>query len=974
MSMLLVALAWFGGTVSTQAQFDISTPPNWAVVHAGTNVLVDTVNPPVGTGQVSFYLDDVQVFAVTSPPFQFTVGNITEGSHTLYAVATTGSGSVTSSVVNITAVFDSASPPLISNGSLWRFNETGEDLGPLWVEWSFNDDATWPEGAGELGYGDTVNGRPEKTLLGQSGKPVTTYFRQTFMVQDPAQIQALDLRLLCDDGAVVYINGEEVFRYNMPTGHIAASTLALTAEPQDGAAYLSAIVTSQFLIPGPNVIAVEVHQASTVPDDLSFDLMLFPITGGTPVGDCNNNGILDSVDIADGTSLDNNLDGIPDECQVDLRLWQESFINSTGEVIDPYTDYALLEARVVQPPPGEVIWLNLVRAGEWVVQNLPIQARENRAGLPARHYVSFNLGNTPGVVVSNLNLAWTLTKNALTNPPVINVSNLLAVAEKRVYPSTEPETNAPPSAAELRLPARNFTNAPAGPVAVAARRGMPTLSEEVNHCAPGGGARCLGWLNSQYDLGVTNSVKQFYDALKGTNYMKTSVVDGTFFSDLVSGMSNYVQSAGLSNRLTVTLMAPTNPPATLARELQAGQDIIMRMGYYRPFAITNAGGMVTNEWRREGGHIVVGSSITTDTNGQITINFNDDCYGEDAQGDGRPDRGISKPATVVTVTNSVLSTNTIWELHGFGSWSIYEGFVKICPQPVLQVKIIKEIIVPKTNSVIEGVKARILRYWNGAPWTPQELRELLLWTAKLRDDTGYLLNNLEVNGYKETPNYMVAQLQLNLAQSLQGLTVDYVRSNLFSILNAMLPLAEKLDLTSDFIGDCLTDPANCANSRPFNVTISPGPIAAALNWPADAKLQWSATPVGPWTTISNIVPPTTVNYTSSMSFFRAEKNPVFGCLYAIIPSSGTPAVTGDFILIKPWAGGACPTPIYADGKWQFIIVNPFGVELGRVIVAPYGIYGTAEALQPFTTTVFDWYSPSNPTDGKIVGTSRGATR
>ena len=37
--------------------------------------------------------------------------------------------------------------------------------------------------------------------------------------------------------------------------------------------------------------------------------------GGIIEFDCNDNGILDSIDIAEGTSQDENEDGIPDECQ-----------------------------------------------------------------------------------------------------------------------------------------------------------------------------------------------------------------------------------------------------------------------------------------------------------------------------------------------------------------------------------------------------------------------------------------------------------------------------------------------------------------------------------------------------------------------------------------------------------------------------------------------------------------------------------
>ena len=51
-------------------------------------------------------------------------------------------------------------------------------------------------------------------------KYVTTYFRHGFGLADKSAMTSLRLRLLCDDGAVVYLNGSEIARFNMPTGTI----------------------------------------------------------------------------------------------------------------------------------------------------------------------------------------------------------------------------------------------------------------------------------------------------------------------------------------------------------------------------------------------------------------------------------------------------------------------------------------------------------------------------------------------------------------------------------------------------------------------------------------------------------------------------------------------------------------------------------------------------------------------------------
>ena len=91
-------------------------------------------------------------------------------------------------------------------------------------------------------------------------KFITTYFRRQFTV-DPATLGSVTLQLKRDDGAVVYLNGTEIVRSNMPTGTITSSTFASTNV--EGAAenqfFPFTIPTSAF-VNGTNTIAVEVHQ------------------------------------------------------------------------------------------------------------------------------------------------------------------------------------------------------------------------------------------------------------------------------------------------------------------------------------------------------------------------------------------------------------------------------------------------------------------------------------------------------------------------------------------------------------------------------------------------------------------------------------------------------------------------------------------------------------------------------------------
>src|SRR5688500_15144606 len=118
-----------------------------------------------------------------------------------------------------------AADTLVPAGSTWRYLDNGSDQGTAWYAPSFND-AAWKAGAAKLGYG----GDGEVTRVGfgadASRKHITTYFRTSFNVADPAQYTALTLNLLRDDGAVVFLNGKRVVKSNMPADPIIYTTRA----------------------------------------------------------------------------------------------------------------------------------------------------------------------------------------------------------------------------------------------------------------------------------------------------------------------------------------------------------------------------------------------------------------------------------------------------------------------------------------------------------------------------------------------------------------------------------------------------------------------------------------------------------------------------------------------------------------------------------------------------------------------------
>jgi hypothetical protein len=163
---------------------------------------------------------------------------------------------------------------LVPRNSVWRYLDTGIYPGDGWQNESFND-AGWAQGAGELGYGDGG----ESTVIGFGGddqnKHIAYYFRKKFQIADTAGFERITLRIMRDDGAVVYINGSEVLRDNLPEGEILPDTPAITfVGDADEYTYFLYTIDGRTLKPGTNTIAVEIHQNSPTSSDISFDLEL----------------------------------------------------------------------------------------------------------------------------------------------------------------------------------------------------------------------------------------------------------------------------------------------------------------------------------------------------------------------------------------------------------------------------------------------------------------------------------------------------------------------------------------------------------------------------------------------------------------------------------------------------------------------------------------------------------------------------
>ncbi len=176
-----------------------------------------------------------------------------------------------------------ADTTLVPTGATWKYLDNGSDQGTAWRATSFND-STWPSGPAQLGYGDG----DEATTVGfgadANNKFITTYFRRAFSVTNAGLFNGLTLRLMRDDGAVVYLNGVEVWRTNMPTGTVGSLTPATVAiAGADESTFVQTTISPSLLVTGTNVLAVELHQSGGTSSDISFDLQLIGSDGSASV-------------------------------------------------------------------------------------------------------------------------------------------------------------------------------------------------------------------------------------------------------------------------------------------------------------------------------------------------------------------------------------------------------------------------------------------------------------------------------------------------------------------------------------------------------------------------------------------------------------------------------------------------------------------------------------------------------------------
>jgi hypothetical protein len=151
---------------------------------------------------------------------------------------------------------------IFNSDASWRyFKGRSEASTPNTAAWRnvVFDDSAWLSGTAPLYYGEPLTG----TLLSDmSGGYTCVFLRRTFVLTNLAEISALTLNTVTDDGHIVWINGTEITsaRFNMPAGTMAYTRDASSAiEPTPNSYTLTSL---GFLVTGTNVIAIQAFNDS----------------------------------------------------------------------------------------------------------------------------------------------------------------------------------------------------------------------------------------------------------------------------------------------------------------------------------------------------------------------------------------------------------------------------------------------------------------------------------------------------------------------------------------------------------------------------------------------------------------------------------------------------------------------------------------------------------------------------------------
>ncbi|MEO0311976.1 MAG: hypothetical protein RIQ89_1633 [Bacteroidota bacterium] len=261
LALLVLHIFYFTSPVSAQLILNEVTTSNQSIVADDEGDFEDYIEIfNAGTQAVS--LEDYFLSDEKEHPLKYQLPSIT--------IPANGYQTIFCSSKNKVAAYNFWRTAIDQTDTLTYFVGVSEP-DPTWITQSYND-SSWLMGKGSIGYGDG----DDSTVISST---ISLYIRKSFFCSDTTNILNALLHLDFDDAFIAYLNGVEVARYNMgnpgdfysyntPSNatHEATMYQGLPPEPF----VIDANTINSLLVPGENILALQVHNNSIFSPDMSM--------------------------------------------------------------------------------------------------------------------------------------------------------------------------------------------------------------------------------------------------------------------------------------------------------------------------------------------------------------------------------------------------------------------------------------------------------------------------------------------------------------------------------------------------------------------------------------------------------------------------------------------------------------------------------------------------------------------------------
>ncbi|HRI25430.1 MAG TPA: DUF11 domain-containing protein, partial [Ferruginibacter sp.] len=265
--ILFVSLAATQQSANAQVVRPYGNPIFSDNIHGGHTIFGNTITAVYSSGSGSSGTVNTTVmndFSMSG------TGNYSNGRTSAY-------GNDNSNIQFVDVDGGASSTSLLSYGGMWRYYSLNNYSaapanvsGLNWTEDAYNDASNWTNTANNsnaFGYNEPSVNSPSQT------NRFTYYLRRDITVSNPSQYNSITLTVQYDDGFIVYVNGTEVARANMPSGSAPYGTNPNNSRNYTDGDYVLDIPSSSF-VNGNNQIAVALYNRNSGTTDFYYNMQL----------------------------------------------------------------------------------------------------------------------------------------------------------------------------------------------------------------------------------------------------------------------------------------------------------------------------------------------------------------------------------------------------------------------------------------------------------------------------------------------------------------------------------------------------------------------------------------------------------------------------------------------------------------------------------------------------------------------------